>query len=274
MKKLLSIDGGGIFGAGVAAWLKILNRDFDAFAGTSVGSIIASWLACGKSIDDLNAMFETCSKDMFKKPGFPQCLNPLRPAKYTNEGAKKILDEVFGSLLIKDVPKPLFIVAWNYEKKKEKIFSQKYNSDVRVQDAVLASMSAPSYFPICELNGEQLGDGGVCANDPVLIGGAGLMDMGVAQGDLKILSLATGGSATVKKISVKTLVGWLPVITDVVTRGNVAYAAFVAEQFCKSYMRICPDIVDCAMDDLDQQERIVSDWSSVPVEACREFLDK
>jgi predicted acylesterase/phospholipase RssA len=166
MKTLLAIDGGGLFGVGVANWLPKLKWKFDYYAGTSVGSILAACYACGMEPLKVQEMFNSnLPKRIFTKPGFPQSLNLLRPSIYDNAEAKKVLKEVFGDKKIKDTIFPIIIVAWNYVKRKEKVFTHKFNSEYFLRDAVLASMSAPTYFPVAKIkdeNGDEsmLGDGG------------------------------------------------------------------------------------------------------------------
>jgi patatin-like phospholipase/acyl hydrolase len=56
MKTLLAIDGGGLFGVGVANWVPRLKWKFDYYAGTSVGSILAACLKeFSPSLDFLRA---------------------------------------------------------------------------------------------------------------------------------------------------------------------------------------------------------------------------
>jgi hypothetical protein len=83
-------------------------------------------------------------KRIFTKPGFSQSLNLLRPAIYDNVEAKKVLKEVFFFFLIKNTIFPIIIVVWNYVKRKEKVFTHKFNSEYFFFFLVLASMSARS----------------------------------------------------------------------------------------------------------------------------------
>ncbi|MDR2972873.1 MAG: patatin-like phospholipase family protein, partial [Bacteroidales bacterium] len=71
MKTLLAIDGGGLFGIGVANWIpKLENYKFDYYAGTSVGSILAASYAIGMAAEEVQEEFNgTFPKEIFKKPG-------------------------------------------------------------------------------------------------------------------------------------------------------------------------------------------------------------
>jgi predicted acylesterase/phospholipase RssA len=113
VKTLLAIDGGGLFGVGVANWMpKLENYKFDYYAGTSVGSILAACYAIGMTTEEVKDKFNSgLSERIFKKPGFPENCNPLRPATYVNSGAKEVFKEVFGDKLVCETKFPIVIVA-------------------------------------------------------------------------------------------------------------------------------------------------------------------
>jgi len=69
-KRILTIDGGGVRGIVALAFLerielavrkqhgvRCLAEHFDLIAGTSTGSIIASLLALGKSVEDIRSLY-------------------------------------------------------------------------------------------------------------------------------------------------------------------------------------------------------------------------
>ncbi|MCL2144139.1 MAG: patatin-like phospholipase family protein [Endomicrobia bacterium] len=272
MKTLLSIDGGGLFGVGVANWVpKLDNWKFDYYAGTSVGAILAACYASGKKPSEVQDLFNgDLPKKMFTKPGFPQNLNPLRPYVYGNKEAKKILKGVFGDTKVKDTEFPLVIVAWNYEKRKEKVFTRKFNGDYLLRDAVLASMSAPYYFPAALIKDEnskeeKLGDGGVCGNDPSLAGIAAMRDDGIIVKNIKCLSVGTTGTPKEKKLNVSASIGWLSVITDVITVGNAEYTSYGISRLLEHnnrYLRVAPDnLPSGSMDDFNLLAKIKKVWS-------------
>jgi len=78
-KSLLSINGGGLYGVGVANWLTKFHPTWkpDYISGTSVGSIIASLIAIGKSYKVIANMFNgDLPKKIFSKPSFPKNILP------------------------------------------------------------------------------------------------------------------------------------------------------------------------------------------------------
>jgi len=276
MKTLLAIDSGGLFGVGVANWIpKLGNFKFDYYAGISVGSILATCYAFGMEPEKVRESFNSdFPQRLFVKPGFPQCLNPLRAAVYSNKGAKELLKEVFGDAKVKDAKYPLIIVAWNYEKRKEKIFTRKFNGDYLVRDAILASISAPTYFPFAIIKNEKqvsekLGDGVVCGNDSSLAGMAAMKDDGIKTTDIKCLSIGPIGMQKEKKVDVYTKSDWVPVIVDIITLGNASYNSYAARRLLddstdnKKFLRITPNTLpQCYLDDFSMLSKIKEAWEA------------
>jgi patatin-like phospholipase/acyl hydrolase len=278
---LLSINGGGLYGVGAANWLAKLHPAWqpDYLAGTSVGSIIASLVAIGKSYKVIADIFNgDLPKKIFSKPGFPGNLLPTGYT-YDNAEAKKVLRDQFGDMKVSDAKIPVVIVAWNYSKKKAKVFTHKHNSDYLLRDAVLASMSAPTYFPIFELKdpstgkADQLGDGGVCGNDPSMAGIAAMREEGIRVMDIRCLSLATSGWPAEKKISPGTAVSWLPVVVDILTLGNADYSSYCAMQMLgNNYMQIIPSLPQGSLDDFKLVPKIRDGWLAVDAQPAIDFL--
>lgn len=280
---MLSINGGGVFGCGVASWLTKLNPSWkpDYLAGTSVGSIIASLIAIGRSYSVIDDMFnkQGLVNKIFTKPKFPKNILPTGYT-YDNSEAKRILKEIFGDALVKDVKIPIIIVAWNWKKKKAKVFTKKYNSDYFLRDAVLASISAPTYFPIVELKDpktgavDQCGDGGVCGNDPSMAGIAAMIEDGIAIPDIRCLSVATSGWPEDKKINPGSSLGWMPIVIDTLTLGNADYSSYCSARILHDrYMQIMPEVPKGDLDDVKLIPKIRESWMRVDAEPAARFLN-
>jgi len=281
MKTLLSIDGGGIFGVGVASWLSKFHPAWkpDYVAGTSVGSIIAALIAVGKSYKVISNMFQgDLVKRIFTKPNFPFNLLPTGYT-YDNKEAKKVFQEVFGDWKLKDCKIPLIIVAWNYEKRQPKVFTHKHNQEYFIRDAVLASISAPTYFPIAEIKDEkgvveQLGDGGVCANDPSMAAYAAMREDGLHNPDIRILSIGTSGTPKTGKIDPDTTIGWLPIIIDTLTLGNSGYSQYaMCSILGDRLMRVAQDMPKGDLDDLKLIPKIKAAWDNVSEKKAVAFVN-
>jgi patatin-like phospholipase/acyl hydrolase len=282
MKNIISINGGGVFGCGVANWLTKLHPAWqpDLAAGTSVGSILAGLIGMGKSYKTIAELFNgNLVKRIFTKPGFPKNILPTGYT-YDNAEARKVLKEVFGEWKVNDCKVPVLIVAWNYTKKKAKVFSYRHNGDYLLRDAILASISAPTYFPIVELkdplNGEkcQYGDGGVCMNNPSMAAIASLRESGIKIKEIRCLNLNTAGWPGEKNISPGSALAWLPVIIDIVTLGNGDAMSFCASQILEDrFMQISPAMPNGKLDDIGLIPKIKNAWLAEPADEAIMFLN-
>lgn len=225
--KILAIDGGGFRGVYPAHLLKRIEKEFDVrwrdsfdlIAGTSTGSIIAASLALGKSASEVLDIYSQHGADIFHK-----CFRPrlgLLASKYSSTSLKRILNDFFGDSKLGDIEIPLIIPATDIANGCVHVFKSSYHNeflrdkDVRVADAVLASCSAPTYFPPALLSGEKpylLADGGLWANCPSLVAAIDAKRrLGARLEDLRVLSLGTGKAKQfypIKRFKRQSLFGW------------------------------------------------------------------
>lgn len=190
MKKILSIDGGGVFGLIPATLFKECSpyAIFDVFGGTSIGSVIAAYYACGLNVSDLPNLMMDAFPEIFNAPWYRN-INP-RCSKYPNDSLKSFLSKVFGNKTLGSVHKPLFIVSFNMSKSRIKVYTSTGNqdSDILVADALLDSVSAPTYFPPTPLV-----DGGLCANNPSVVIASGTTNVfNIEMEDISVFSVGTG----------------------------------------------------------------------------------
>jgi patatin-like phospholipase/acyl hydrolase len=225
--KILAIDGGGFKGAYSAHLLKRIEvecgidwrRDFDLLAGTSTGSIIAVGLALGKSASEVLDMYAQRGSEIFRKPLVPRC--GLFASKYSKSSLRSVLDGFFGDVKLGEINTPLIIPATDIGNGCVHVFKSAYDEEfvrdleVRVADAVLASCSAPTYFPPMFLPGEKpylLADGGLWANSPSLVAAIDAKRrLNAKLDDLRILSIGTGKAKrfySIKRFRKRGLFGW------------------------------------------------------------------
>ena len=192
VRRILSIDGGGIRGVFPAAFLASLEEDlgeplhryFDLIAGTSTGGIIAIGLALGLSAQEILSLYLSHGPKIFGQDraglaGFAQRrIHDLKWAvvgpKYSAEPLRSALESVLGEKRIGDAKTRLFIPAWNGTTKKVYIYKtahhERFDTDYKdlAIDAALATAAAPTYFPQhITHNAVGLVDGGLWANNPV-----------------------------------------------------------------------------------------------------------
>ncbi len=210
MRKILSIDGGGIKGVFPASFLASLEETihaniadyFDLIVGTSTGGIIALGLGLGYSAREMLAFYEQFGPEIFTGSKFFRALRHVVLTKYDPEPLRRALEATFGDRKLGESNKRLVIPSGNLDTGEVYIwktahhvrFTQDYKA--RVVDVALATAAAPSYFPAHRLAaGTPLVDGGVWANNPV--GVAIVEEIGILKwnpDDLRILSLGCTAS--------------------------------------------------------------------------------
>ena len=219
MKRILSIDGGGIRGIYPAYILQCIEErlniklldTFDLIAGTSTGSIIAAGVATGLPASKIVEMYEEHGAKIFqeKKQPFLSKLMPKQFSRgmldsiYDSQHLNDTLADVFQDKRMGEIDKPLIIPCTDISNGGvhviKSIYSKEFTRDneVMVKDAVLASCSAPTYFNPHKLDKYLLADGGLWANNPAL---AAVIDakrrLGAKLEDIQILSIGTGHSKT------------------------------------------------------------------------------
>ncbi|WP_316572058.1 CBASS cGAMP-activated phospholipase [Neobacillus sp. YIM B06451] len=211
--KILSIDGGGMKGIIPARFLKQveevigepIHEHFDLLAGTSTGGIICLGLASGMRAEEIANLYINEGAKIF---GTKKSKVPIKKfeglgisATYDNEPLKKLLIEKFADKKIRDANTMLCIPSIEHHKAEPKVFKTPHQHDY-IRDAErymwevgLATSAAPTYFPAaCIGDNECKIDGGLWANNPVLIGIAEARKMGFQLEQIKVLSIGTGDS--------------------------------------------------------------------------------
>lgn len=216
MRRILSIDGGGIRGTFPAAFLASLEEDldapigsyFDLIAGTSTGGIIAIALAMGIPAKDVLELYEELGPGIFdqKSDGISgwltQRYRKLRHygwgPKYSTEPLKTALYDVLGDRRIGDAKTRLLVPAWNASTRKVYVYKTAHHERLETDykdlaiDAALATAAAPTFFrEHITANDVGLVDGGLWANNPA--GNAVVEAIGVLgwpADQIKLLSLS------------------------------------------------------------------------------------
>lgn len=192
MKRILSIDGGGIRGAFPAAFLADIEDHldyplasyFDLIAGTSTGGIIALGLGLGHSAKEILELYESEGPEIFSqnKSGFiGKATDYFMGTKWFVWGPKHdsskletALTNVFGNSRLGDASTRLFIPSWHSKMSSVYIFKtahhERLKSDYKelARDVAMATAAAPTYFrEFITSNDVGLIDGGIWANNPV-----------------------------------------------------------------------------------------------------------
>lgn len=224
VKKILSIDGGGLHGVvPLAVCIAIEERTgkqlkdiFDLFVGTSTGALISGAALRGivkdreelspkgfgiKAEDILQIYFdqaknifgeEAKSRLSFKIP----VLDVNKYPTYEAKGLKTVINNVFGGggvTKLGNTEKLLSISSYDVSSRKPHFFSswKPEYKNLEIGDAVMASSSVPTTHPLHEIKGKKFTDGGVFASNPAMYAlTEGLSLFG--QEKLILVSLGTG----------------------------------------------------------------------------------
>ncbi|MDE2232548.1 MAG: patatin-like phospholipase family protein [Patescibacteria group bacterium] len=298
MKRILSIDGGGIFGLIPAAILSFIEHNstkpswelFDLIAGTSTGGIIACGLGIGVSADELVTLYRDYGSDIFSRDPewIAETLDGMVGPKYPADDLEKHLKAILGDRVLSSALTHLLIPAYQCDKPGPLLMKSWKTPDFRLWQAARATSAAETYFPAMVMtDGDNkqyvCADGGTYANNPSLCAYASARELWPEETEFKILSLGTGASPD--KIGIECvhygLVDWAPHISGIFMNGMSDTVSYIVERLPGvQHLRVNTDIpsnINRAMDDAEQDnidaiyllaESLVNEYS----DALKEFM--
>jgi uncharacterized protein len=220
MKKVLSIDGGGIRGIIPAMVLteiesrtnKATSELFDLVAGTSTGGILALGLTKpgqdGKaqySAERLIELYETEGEKIFARPGWHQILSVggVADAKYPLKGIEEVAKKYFEDVHLAEALREVLVTAYEIEKRGPWFFKRRHARDPNtpennflMREVARATSAAPTFFDPIQLTWGPHGkrafiDGGVHSNNPAMCAYVEALKI-YPQEDVLVVSLGTG----------------------------------------------------------------------------------
>lgn len=273
--QILSIDGGGIKGLFSAAVLAHLEKDlkinitnyFDLIVGTSTGGVIALALGIQMSprevvnfyVNNGNKIFPT--KRLFS-------LSKMFCNKYDAEPLEKSLKDCFDDKLLGDSKKRLVIPSFNIGEDDIYLFKTSHHKRLRrdykvpIWKVAMATSAAPTYFPsFRNIDNIRLIDGGVWANNPIMVGIVEAVSMlNVSLDSIRVLSLGTTNEVKgrSKKLDHGGFWQWKKEAVDVVLQGQ-SIGAFTQAQHllgADNVLRVNPKVPDglFALDKMSVEE--------------------
>jgi patatin-like phospholipase/acyl hydrolase len=202
--KILSLDGGGIRGAFIAAFLARLQQNlerplidyFDLIAGTSTGGLIAVALGMGICPEDIKEFYQAAGPKIFTRPAFrlpawkrriiEACLSRVAPAvdaewlfrsKFESAPLRDAIQQRLQQRLFGEARIRLVIPAVDLTTARGVVFKTPHRPHfIRDRyfsacDVIMATTAAPSYFAPASINvGSAYCDGGIWANNPAIVG--------------------------------------------------------------------------------------------------------
>lgn len=225
MRRILSIDGGGIKGVFPAAFLATLEdslggsigRFFDLIVGTSTGGIIAIGLGLGLSAKEILRFYEEHGPSIFCGSRVARTLRQLGISKYNAVSLQKALQTVFGDRKLGNSTKRLVIPSCNLDTGEVHIWKTSHHPRLErdykclAVEAALSTAAAPTYFPTHRsAAGIPLLDGGMWANNPVGIAAVEAVGvLGWPKESLAILSLGCTTTPLNVRAGRNVPLGWL-----------------------------------------------------------------
>ena len=216
--RILAIDGGGIRGVFPASLLaglekryldkQPLTRYFDLIAGTSTGGIIALGLGAGLRASDIQRMYVERGNEIFP----PSRLGPLGAVKsglrwcskwfryqYDRTALDRLLNDVLGDLRFEESHTRLCIPSFDGRHGEVYVFKTPHHPDFKLdgveymRKVAAATAAAPTFFRPLRDGGYAFVDGGVWANNPVMVAVVDALScFDVARNRISVLSLGCG----------------------------------------------------------------------------------
>ncbi len=208
MRRILSIDGGGIRGLLPASFLATLEDAvgeplvdyFDLIVGTSTGGIVALGLGAGMPAAQIRDFYLTHGPSIFSGSRGPRALRHLAIGKYSAAGLRHALDDALGGKRLGDSKTRLVVPSVNLENGEVHIYKTAHHPRLErdykesMVDVGLATAAAPTYLPTYRTTGGiPLVDGGLFANNPVglaVVEAVGVLEW--PRNELRVLSLGCG----------------------------------------------------------------------------------
>jgi patatin-like phospholipase/acyl hydrolase len=213
--KILSIDGGGIKGIYPATVLALLEEQylggqsiadhFDLITGTSTGGIIALGLSMRMRARDMANLYLDHGQQIFPVPRFGALgrlwasSRKLAYHRYDRAVLANLLTQTFGDATFGQAQSRLCIPSCDGRFGDVYIFKTPHHPDF-VRDGAqpmttvaLATAAAPTFFQPLATGGYRFVDGGIWANNPIMVGVVdALSAFDVDRHRVRVLSLGCG----------------------------------------------------------------------------------
>ena len=239
IRRVLCLSGGGFRGVFSARILSKFEESigepaadrFDLVVGTSTGAIIGAALALRIPAKDIEAAYLESGPQIFQPrwipfdyPGKQFLGNWARlfiSSPYSAVRIRKAIRLIVGDenarASLKELNIPLAVIALSHTEGRARLFGSGIFAEdfpnISLEDALVASASAPTYFPSLLLNSESLVDGGLVANAPELVAiWVAISKFGVDLANLRILGIGTASpdnGQAVRRRDNRGILAWL-----------------------------------------------------------------
>lgn len=199
---------------------------FDLIVGTSTGGIIALGLGAGLHASDMRDLYVERGGEIFPpRRGLGKLSHSagrLLMHGYDGDALERVLREYLGETLLGESNVRLCIPSFEGEHSEVFVFKTPHHRDFktdwreRMVKVAISTSAAPTYFRPLDDGGYRFVDGGVWANNPVMIGlTEALTSFSAPRERIRILSLGCG--STPKQVGrLKTMLGGKVFWSDVI----------------------------------------------------------
>ena len=192
-----------------------VGRGFDLIVGTSTGGLVGCSLALGLSPREITDLFRQVGPLLFRRPvpssrvGFARWVaGTLRRAANSDDSLRHALGERFGDTTLEELflrrGIALCVPSVNVRTGRSWVFKTPHLPDLtrdrhfKVIDVCLSTSAAPIYLPLAAVDDPEdaqhqlmLADGGLWANNPVLIGLIEALALAPPGRSIQVLSVST-----------------------------------------------------------------------------------
>ena len=233
--RILSIDGGGVRGIFPAAVLAEMERRyldgnsvagcFDLITGTSTGGIIAIGLGAGIPAAKVLRFYVEDGRAIFPPRGRIARLwgaRRLVTHMYDSQSLRVHLQQQLGSRTLGDSSSRLCIPSCDGTHGDIWVYKTPHHPDYLMDgsngmvEVALATSAAPTYFRPLEDGGYRLLDGGLWANNPIMVGVVeAFTALGAPLDRIRVLSLGCGSEPYKVgrwKMTAGGVVGWRDIV--------------------------------------------------------------
>lgn len=198
-----------------------IGKGFDLVVGTSTGAILAAAIVAGIRPNRVIRLYDEAGPRIFRDsmPPYDRSLKFRDRARFyrwvvrhlgragnPNTALNSELREIFGNLTLGEVYVQrrigLCISATSFLRHKPRVFKTPHlenkhrDNDLTLADACLASSAAPIYLPLASitadgLTGHAYADGGLWANNPMLLGVIEGLALSVPEQPIIVMSVGT-----------------------------------------------------------------------------------
>lgn len=282
---IISLDGGGIFGA-VA--LKLLDRlwwdiPWDRVclvSGTSIGGVIAMGIGRGMNTNMVLDRFQSDAERIFTRGYSRAILSALGLiAEYNQDGASEVFCELFEESTISSLQIPVFVPVFDAADWRGEYITKSYQPEdlTTCREVALAGVAAPTVFPAYK--GKWM-DGGIVLNNPSVAAACYASDcLGIDIDHVKVLSIGCGfGINTGLPKEDLGLIYWIQRVKDLFLGGGVRTTEAMAESlFGENHLRLNPVLPPELCGSLSDTKLIsgLFDWAdTIELSEARRWLSR